>query len=107
MKRMLAPPAAGLIYIGPSISTGNTIDLARSPYRDLTTKAFLRLGLSASAIEELKQAGELGRRCQCRSLDHYATETTSPSRIIVVKKRVVTSVRSAGRFIKRIFGIAA
>jgi transposase-like protein len=65
-------------------SAGDTIDFMLSPNRDLTAaKGFLRLALSAgpvrprvinvgghpayaSAIEELKQQRELGRKCRCR-----------------------------------------
>jgi IS6 family transposase len=66
-------------------SVGETIDFMLSPQRDLTAaKLFLRLALSATsgngprvinvdghlayprAIVELKQSGELGRRCRCR-----------------------------------------
>ena len=66
-------------------SAGDTIDFMLSPKRDLpAAKLFLRLALSGSgevrprvvnvdghpayarAIEELKQSGDLGRRCRCR-----------------------------------------
>ena len=64
-------------------SAGETIEFMLSPKRDLiAAKLFLRLALSgegpsprvidvdghlayASAIAELKQSGELGRRCRC------------------------------------------
>jgi IS6 family transposase len=66
-------------------SAGETIEFMLSPKRDLVAaKLFLRLALSsggppprvinvdghpacASAIAELKQSGELGRRCRCRT----------------------------------------
>jgi IS6 family transposase len=67
-------------------SAGETIDFMLSPNRDLTAaKLFLQLALSAGngigprvinvdghpayarAITELKQSGELGRRCHCRT----------------------------------------
>jgi transposase, IS6 family len=66
-------------------SAGATIEFMLSPKRDLTAaRLFLRLALSggapsprvinvdghpayASAITELKQSGELGRRCSCRT----------------------------------------
>ena len=66
-------------------SAGETIEFMLSPKRDLVAaKLFLRLALSspapmprvinvdghpayASAIAELKQTGELGRRCRCRT----------------------------------------
>src|SRR6516225_8178231 len=66
-------------------SAGDTIDFMLSPKRDLTAaRLFLRLALTgtggirprvinvdghpayARAIAELKQTGELGRRCRCR-----------------------------------------
>jgi len=65
-------------------SAGETIEFMLSPKRDLiAAKLFLRLALSggaprprvinvdghpaySSAIAELKQTGELGRRCRCR-----------------------------------------
>ena len=67
-------------------SAGKTIEFMLSPKRDpIAAKLFLRLALSAtkgirprvisvdghpayaSAIEELKRSGELGRRCRCRT----------------------------------------
>src|SRR5207302_9749190 len=66
-------------------SAGETIEFMLSPKRDLVAaKLFLRLALSgravspavinvdghpayARAITELKQSGELGRRCRCRT----------------------------------------
>src|SRR5580698_9753085 len=66
-------------------SAGETIEFMLSPNRDLVAaKLFLRLALSgaapmprvinvdghpayANAIAELKQTGELGRRCRCRT----------------------------------------
>jgi transposase, IS6 family len=66
-------------------STGETIDFMLSPKRDLiAAKLFLRLALSggaprprvinvdghpayAGAIAELKQSGELGGHCRCRT----------------------------------------
>src|SRR5690348_7623256 len=66
-------------------SAGETIEFMLSPKRDLTAaKLFLRLALSgygpsprvitmdghpayASAVAELKQTGELGRHCRCRT----------------------------------------
>ena len=66
-------------------SAGDTIDFMLSPKRDLTAaRLFLRLALTgtggirprvinvdghpayARAIAELKQCGDLGRRCRCR-----------------------------------------
>jgi IS6 family transposase len=69
-------------------SAGGTIDFLLSPNRDLiAAKGFLQLALSAgqirprvinvdghpayaSAIGELKQAGELGWNCRCRPTIH-------------------------------------
>jgi transposase-like protein len=66
-------------------SAGETIEFMLSPKRDLiAAKVFLRLALSAgsplprvinvdghpayaSAVAELKESGELGRRCCCRT----------------------------------------
>jgi IS6 family transposase len=70
-------------------SAGETIEFMLSPKRDLiAAKLFLRLALSgggpaprvinvdahpayASAIAELKQTGELGRRCRCRTSPYW------------------------------------
>src|SRR5690349_8350904 len=66
-------------------SAGETIEFMLSPKRDLiAAKLFLRLALSrggpgprvinvdghpayASAVAELQESGELGRRCRCRT----------------------------------------
>jgi transposase-like protein len=66
-------------------SAGETIDFMLSPKWDLiAAKLFLRLALSggvpsprvinadghpayATAVADLKQSGELGRRCRCRT----------------------------------------
>jgi len=66
-------------------SAGETIEFMLSPKRDLVAETlFLRLALSgggprprvinvdghpayAGAVDELKQAGELGRGCRCRT----------------------------------------
>jgi len=80
-------------------SAGETIEFMLSPKRDLiVAKLFLRLALSAdgpsprvinvdghpayaSAIAELKQSGELSRRCRCRTAPYLNNEChrTRPS----------------------------
>ena len=70
-------------------SAGETIEFMLSPKRDLiAAKLYLRLAFStggslprvinvdghpayASAITELKESGELGRRCRCRTSPYY------------------------------------
>jgi len=89
-------------------STGETIDFMLSPKRDLiAAKLFLRLALSgggpsprvinvdghsayASAIGELKQSGELGRRCRCRPSPYLNNIIEQDHRFI--KKRVTASL---------------
>ena len=87
-----------------------------SPKRDLpAAKLFLRLVLSASggagprvinvdghpayarAITELKQSGELGRHCRCRTSPYLNNIIEQDHRFI--KKRITASLgfRSAGR----------
>jgi len=88
-------------------SAGDTIDFLLSPNRDLiAAKGFLQLALSAgrtrprvinvdghpayaSAVGELKQAGELGRNCRCRPSPYMNNIIEQDHRF--VKKRVVTS----------------
>jgi transposase-like protein len=90
-------------------SAGDTIDFMLSPKRDLTAaKLFLRLALSgtgrirpwvmnvdghpayARAIAELKQSGDLGRRCRCRPSPYLNNIIEQDHRFI--KKRVVASL---------------
>jgi len=90
-------------------SSGDTIDFMLSPKRDLTAaKLFLRLALSgtggkrprvinvdghpayARAISELKQTGELGRRCRCRPSPYLNNIIEQDHRFI--KKRIVASL---------------
>ena len=90
-------------------SAGETIDFMLSPYRDLTAaKHFLQLALSgkrqvgprvinvdghpayARAISELKQSGELGRRCCCRPSPYLNNILEQDHRFI--KKRIATSL---------------
>lgn len=90
-------------------SAGDTIDFMLSPKRDLTAaKLFLRFALSgtgdrrprvinvdghpayASAIFDLKQSGELGRRCRCRPSPYLNNIIEQDHRFI--KKRIVASL---------------
>ena len=89
-------------------STGETIEFMLSPKRDLiAAKLFLRLALSgggpsprvinvdghpayASAITQLKQSGELGRRCCCRPSPYLNNIIEQDHRFI--KKRITASL---------------
>ena len=107
-------------------SSGDTIDFLLCPQRDLTAaKLFLRLALSgtggkrprvinvdghpayARAISELKQSGELGRRCRCRPSPYLNNIIEQDHRFI--KKRIVASLgfRSAEGACKTIEGYEA
>ena len=89
-------------------SGGETIEFMLSPNRDLmAAELFLRLALSgggprprvinvdghpayASAIAELKQTGELGRRCRCRTAPYFNNIIEQDHRFI--KKRISASL---------------
>jgi transposase-like protein len=89
-------------------SAGETIAFMLSPKRDLiAAKLFLRLALSggrprprvinldghpayASAIAELKQTGEFGRRCRCRTAPYLNNIIEQDHRFI--KKRITASL---------------
>src|SRR6204780_1758508 len=90
-------------------SRGDTIDFMLSPKRDLiAAKLFLRLALSGSggvrprvvnvdghpaygrAIAELKESGELGRRCLCRPTPYLNNIIEQDHRFI--KKRITASL---------------
>lgn len=90
-------------------SHGATIDFMLSPKRDLVAaKQFLRLALwrvgerrprvinvdghpaYASAIAELKETGELGRRCRCRPIPYLNNIAEQDHRFI--KKRIAASL---------------
>jgi transposase-like protein len=89
-------------------SAGETIEFMLSPNRDLVAaKLFLRLALSgaapmprvinvdghpayASAIAELKQTGELGPRCRCRTAPYLNNIIEQDHRFI--KKRITASL---------------
>ena len=83
-------------------SAGETIDFMLSPKQDLTAaKLFLQLALSANsgirprvidvdghpayarAIAELKQSGELGGRCRCRTSPYLLLEQHHRARLPV------------------------
>ena len=94
-------------------SAGETIDFMLSPKRDLiAAKLFLRLALSAAgrrressmwtgirriprAITELKQSGELGRRCRCRTSPYLNNIIEQDHRFI--KKRIAPASGSGRR----------
>jgi IS6 family transposase len=90
-------------------SSGDTIDFMLSPKRDLTAaKLFLRWALSGSAgvrprvvnvdghpaynraIAELKDSGDLGRRCRCRPSPYLNNIIEQDHRFI--KKRIIASL---------------
>ena len=90
-------------------SAGDTIDFMLSPKRDLTAaRLFLRLALTgtsgirprvinvdghpayARAIAELKQSGDLGRRCRCRPSPYLNNIIEQDHRFI--KKRIAASL---------------
>jgi transposase-like protein len=92
-------------------SAGETIEFMLSPSRDLiAAKLFLRLALSAggppprvinvdghpayaSAAAELKDSGELGRRCRCRTAAYLNNIALSKSE----SQQASVSVRRKGR----------
>ena len=89
-------------------AAGETIEFMLSPKRDLTAaKLFLRLALPggaprprvinldghpayASAVAELKQTGELGRHCHCRTARYLNNIIEQDHRFI--KKRITASL---------------
>jgi transposase-like protein len=89
-------------------SASETIEFMLSPKRDLiAAKLFLRLALSgggprprvinvdghpayASAVAELKQTGELSRRCRCRTAPYLNNIIQQDHRFI--KKRITASL---------------
>jgi transposase, IS6 family len=89
-------------------SAGETIEFMLSPKRDLiAAKLFLRLALSgsrprprvinvdrhaayASAVAELKQTGELGRHCRCRT-PHYLNNIIEQGHRFI-KKRITANL---------------
>ena len=96
-------------------SAGETIEFMLSPKRDLiAAKLFLRLALSAggplprvinvdghpayaSAVADLKQSGELGRRCRCRTAPYLNNIIEQDHRFIKKQSRpALVSVRWRG-----------
>jgi transposase, IS6 family len=89
-------------------SAGETIEFMLSPHRDLmAAKLFLRFALStggpaprvinvdghpayASAVAELKESGELNRRCCCRTAPYLNNIIEQDHRFI--KKRITASL---------------
>jgi transposase-like protein len=89
-------------------SAGETIEFMLSPKRDLiAAKLFLRLALSrggrwprvvnvdghpayATAVAELKENGELGRRCRCRTAPYLNNIIEQDHRFI--RKRIAASL---------------
>jgi transposase-like protein len=108
--------AGNWVYLYRAIdSAGDTIDFMLSPNRDLVAaKQFLQLALHrtgrvrprvinvdghpayATAISELKESGELGRRCRCRPSPYINNVLEQDHRFI--KKRIAASLwfRSVG-----------
>jgi transposase-like protein len=106
-------------------SVGETIEFMLSPKRDLiAAKLFLRLALSgvarrprvinvdghpayARAVAELKQTGELGRHCHCRTAPYLNNIVEQDHRFI--KKRITASLgfRSAEGACRTIEGYEA
>ena len=101
--------AGNWVYLYRAVdSAGDTIDFLLSPNRDLVAaKHFLQLALHrtgqpprvinvdghpayATAITELKQAGELGRRCRCRPSPYMNNVLEQDHRFI--KKRIAASL---------------
>jgi IS6 family transposase len=106
MKRTFVWQGNGLICIGPSILPVTPLNFLLSPKRDrVAAKGFLQLALSGhsrprvikvdghpaypAVIGELKQSGELGRKCQCRPSPSMNNIIEQDRRF--VKKRVVVS----------------
>jgi transposase-like protein len=104
-------------------STGETIDFRLSPNWDLVAaKHFLQMALHrtgrrprvinvdghpayATAISELKDSGELGRRCRCRPSPYLNNVLEQDHRFI--KKRIAASLwfRSVGGALNTIAGL--
>jgi hypothetical protein len=66
----------------------------------------------AHAVSVLRESGELGRRCRCRSVPYLNNIVEQDHRFIMIKKGQVRwlgkgDVASQVRFIHEVFGIAA
>ena len=116
--------AGNWVYLYRAVdSAGDTIDFMLSPNRDLVAaKQFLQLALHrtgevrprvinvdghpayATAIAELKESGELGRRCRCRQSPYMNNVLEQDHRFI--KKRIAASLwfRSVGGALNTIAG---
>ena len=115
--------AGNWVYLYRAVdSGGDTIDFMLSPNRDLAAaNHFLQLALHrsgqsprvinvdghpayATAITELKQAGELGRRCRCRPSPYLNHVLEQDHRF--TKKGIAASLwfRSVGRALNTIAG---
>jgi transposase-like protein len=115
--------AGNWVYLYRAVdSVGDTIDFMLSPNRDLVAaKQFLQLALHrtglrprvinvdghpayATAIAELKESGELGRRCRCRPSPYLNNILEQDHRFI--KKRIAASLwfRSVGGALNTIAG---
>jgi transposase-like protein len=111
MKPTSGSPRIRPISIVPSIKLAKPSTSCYSPKRDLTAaKLFLRLALCASsgirprvvnvdghpayarAIAEVKESGELGRRCLCRT---SATNVFAP--LISRSRRGAQGFKAAGQ----------
>ena len=107
MRRTSKSQAAGHISIGPSILPARQSSSCSSKCDLIAAKMFLRLALSrggpeprvinvdghpayASAVAELKQTGELGRRCRCRTAPYLNNVIEQDHRF--VKKRITASL---------------
>ena len=102
--------AGNWVYLYRAVdSAGDTIDFMLSPNRDLVAaRQFLQLALHrtgrvrprvinvdghpayATAISELKESGELGRRCRCRPSPYMNNVVEQDHRFI--KKRIAASL---------------
>ena len=116
--------AGNWVYLYRAVdSAGDTIDFMWSPNRDLVAaKQFLQLALHrtrrrprvinvdghpayATAIAELKESGELVRRCRCRPSPYMNNVLEQDHRFI--KKRIAASLwfRSVGGALNTIAGL--
>jgi len=125
MKRTSRWLAVGAYLYRAVDSAGETIEFMLSPKRDLiAAKLFLRLALFSgvptprvinvdghpaypSAIAELKQSGDLGRGCHCRTAPYLNNVIEQDHRFI--KKRITASLgfRSAEGACRTIEGYEA
>ena len=114
MKRMFALLANGSYLYRAVDSVGDTIDFLLSPHRDAhAAKRFFQVALRTpghprpqvinvdgnpsypKVITELKQTGELGRRCRCRPVRYLNNVVEQDHRAI---KRRVRASQGFGSF---------